>query len=282
MTPTFLYCLLSLLAGAAASFGIFQLGESKRQQQRQRDADQLLESARERAETERSRRILDAKEAALAFRAEAESELAEQRRSLLHREQHLDRRDEILQQQEESLRKQQRGLEASQTRLTIQMQGLAEQKAKLEQTLGQQIEVLEQASGMSREEAGNQLLQALEQQLEQERGSVLLRHRKALDNLAQNQAREILLTAIQRYSSAHTADSTTSTVDVPTDDMKGRIIGREGRNIRAFEKATGVDLIIDDTPGVVIVSGFDPVRREVARQSLNTLIADGRIHPIEN
>ena len=89
----------------------------------------------------------------------------------------------------------------------------------------------------------------------------------------------MLLTALQRYAAAHTAESTTSTVDIPNDEMKGRIIGREGRNIRAFEKATGVDVIIDDTPGVVIVSGFDPVRREVARQSLDKLIADGRIHP---
>ena len=92
-------------------------------------------------------------------------------------------------------------------------------------------------------------------------------------------SREMLLTALQRYAAAHTAETTTSTVDIPSDDMKGRIIGREGRNIRAFEKATGVDVIIDDTPGVVIVSGFDPVRREVARLALNKLIADGRIHP---
>ena len=92
-------------------------------------------------------------------------------------------------------------------------------------------------------------------------------------------AKEMLLTSIQRYAAAHTAESTTSTVDIPSDEMKGRIIGREGRNIRAFEKATGVDVIIDDTPGVVIVSAFDPVRREIARISLNKLIADGRIHP---
>ncbi|MEM1069158.1 MAG: ribonuclease Y, partial [Planctomycetota bacterium] len=143
----------------------------------------------------------------------------------------------------------------------------------------QQLAVLEQASGMSREAAEEKLLSALEQELEHQRGTALMRHQKSLEEVIQHQSREMLLTAIQRFASAHTAESTTSTVDVPTDDMKGRIIGREGRNIRAFEKATGVDVIIDDTPGVVIVSGFDPVRREIARLSLNHLISDGRIHP---
>ena len=110
-------------------------------------------------------------------------------------------------------------------------------------------------------------------------GSIILRHEKRMAEVVEQKSRDMLLTAMQRYAAAHTAESTTSTVDIPSDEMKGRIIGREGRNIRAFEKATGVDVIIDDTPGVVIVSGFDPVRREVARQSLNKLIADGRIHP---
>jgi ribonuclease Y len=279
MTPNALYCLLSLLVGAAAVFCLFKFGEAKQQQKNQRDADQLLESARGQAETEHSRLIVEAKEAALAAKGEADAELSGQRKSQLQRDQNLDRRDEMLQQQEEGLRKQQRGLESSQTRLAAQIQGLSDQKATLEQTLHQQIEVLEKASGMSKDEASRQLLQSLDQELEQERGTVLLRHKKSLDEIVQAQGREMLLTAIQRFSSAHTADSTTSTVDVPTDDMKGRIIGREGRNIRAFEKATGVDLIIDDTPGVVIVSGFDPVRREIAKRSLNKLIADGRIHP---
>ena len=108
---------------------------------------------------------------------------------------------------------------------------------------------------------------------------MLIKHKKALSQVVESQSREMLMTAIQRFASTYTSDSTTSTVGVPTDDMKGRIIGREGRNIRAFEKATGIDVIIDDTPGVVIVSGFDPVRREIARQSLEKLIADGRIHP---
>ena len=159
------------------------------------------------------------------------------------------------------------------------MRGVSEQRAKLEEVVKEQLAVLERASGMSRDDAEVKLLEVMEQELEHERGVVLLRHQKSMEEVVQAQAREMLLTAIQRYASAHTAESTTSTVDVPTDDMKGRIIGREGRNIRAFEKATGVDVIIDDTPGVVIVSGFDPVRREIARQALDGLIADGRIHP---
>ena len=220
--------------GAAAAFGVFKLNEAKQREKLRQEADQLLQSARVQAEAERLQRIVEGKEAALAAKTEAEAELADQRKSLLQREQNLDRRDELLQQQEEGLRKQQRGLEASQTRLTAQLQSVTEQKAKLDDALHQQVKVLERASGMSREDASKQLLSALEQELEHERGSLLLRHKKTMDEVAQSKGREILLTAIQRYSSAHTADSTTSTVDVPTDDMKGRIIGREGRNIRAF------------------------------------------------
>ena len=115
--------------------------------------------------------------------------------------------------------------------------------------------------------------------LQQEAGAVILRHEKQLAEACEERSREVMLTSLQRYAAAHTAETTTSTVDIPNDEMKGRIIGREGRNIRAFEKATGVDVIIDDTPGVVIVSAFDMIRREIARLALNRLIADGRIHP---
>jgi ribonuclease Y len=108
---------------------------------------------------------------------------------------------------------------------------------------------------------------------------LIVKHQKKLEETCKQQTREILITALQRYAAPHTAESTTNTVDIPNDEMKGRIIGREGRNIRSFEKETGVDVIIDDTPGVVIVSAFDPVRREIARLALNRLIADGRIHP---
>ena len=262
MNSTLVLCgLISLFVGSALTFGLFKLNESKRQAKLKAEADQILEAARRQSETERSQLLLDAKEAALTTKAAAEEETAAGRKTQLQREQKLDRRDEQLLQQEDGLRKQQRGLEMSQTRLATQMRGLTEQRAKLEKTVKEQLVVLESASGMSRDEAGQKLMEALEQELKHERGSALLRHKKTLEEVVQAQGREMLLTAIQRYASAHTAESTTSTVDVPTDDMKGRIIGREGRNIRALEQCTGIDLIIDDTPEVVTISCFDPVRR---------------------
>ena len=271
--------LISLIAGSAITIFFFKLIEKKRKAKLEEEAEKLLESARRQADTERSEMLVAAKEAALSLKAESDAELIAGRKSQLQREQKLDRRDEQLQVQEDSLRKQQRGLESSQTRLAAQLKGLTEQREQLDGTLKEQTAILEQASSMTREQAGEKLMEAMSRELEHERGSALLKQKKLLSDVVEAQAREMLLTAIQRYASAHTSESTTSTVDVPTDDMKGRIIGREGRNIRAFEKATGVDVIIDDTPGVVIVSGFDPVRREVARRALQKLIADGRIHP---
>jgi ribonuclease Y len=274
-----LACLVSLLAGSGLTFALFKLTESKRLARQREESERLLASIRQEAENERNQLMLGAKEAALQIKATAEDEAVAARKSQLQREEKLDRREEQLQQQEDDLRKQQRGMETSQTRLVAQTRALADQRSQLDKTLKEQSAVLERASGLSRDQAAQKLMEILEKELENERGTLLLRHKKRLEEVVQAQGREMLLTAIQRYASAHTAESTTSTVDVPTDDMKGRIIGREGRNIRAFEKATGVDVIIDDTPGVVIVSGFDPVRREIARQSLNSLIADGRIHP---
>jgi ribonuclease Y len=132
---------------------------------------------------------------------------------------------------------------------------------------------------MSAEQAKAQLFAALEHELEGEAAVIVERILTEARDNANQKVREITLTAIQRYAAEHTCDSTVSTVDIPSDDMKGRVIGREGRNIRAFEKVTGVDVIVDDTPGVVVVSAFDPIRREVARLSLERLVQDGRIHP---
>ncbi len=150
---------------------------------------------------------------------------------------------------------------------------------KLEASLIEQERKLYETANMTREEAREIVLDRLDKELTEEEGALVLKHEKNVSEKSQEIARRIILTAIQRYAAAHTAEVTTSMVDIPNDDMKGRVIGREGRNIRAFEKITGVDVVIDDTPGVIIVSAFDMVRREEARLTLSRLIADGRIHP---
>jgi ribonuclease Y len=274
-----LYSLAGVLAGAVLMMGYQRWKTSVYKIRLAERADELLNEANREAESLKSQILLEAKEEALEIKANGEAELAEARRMQLAREEKLDRRSEQLEQQEASLRKQQRGLENSQSRLNVGLKKLAEQREEIERLERDQRRMLEAISGMTRDEARERLMDSLNDELEHERGRVLLKAKKRISEAVKEQSRQILLTAIQRYSSTFTADSTTSTVDVPTDDMKGRIIGREGRNIRAFEKATGIDVIIDDTPGVVIVSGFDPVRREIARQALTKLIADGRIHP---
>jgi len=239
----------------------------------------IVNQANNDAENLKRRVELEAKEQALRIKQELESETNKLRDQFRKREATLDRREEVIQQSTDDLRKQEKMVEANQRKLAERVQEASRKSEKLDQILQAQATELQKLSGLSKEEASKKLLKTLERELQQEIGLRLLQHERRVTEMADQKSREIILTAMQRYASAHTADSTTSSVDVPNDEMKGRIIGREGRNVRAFEKATGVDVIIDDTPGVVIVSAFDPVRREVARRSLDKLIADGRIHP---
>jgi ribonuclease Y len=247
------------------------------------DAESMARQITEKAERESSNKLKEAelsiKEKELASKAESDKQLNKARDELRERERALDKRQEVLSQQDDDLRKQQKMVETSQRRVAERMEDVSRRNEELGKLLEMQRQTLHTISGLSPGEASKRLLDSLEQELQQEMGSIILRHEKRMAEVVEQKSRVMLLTAIQRYAAAHTAESTTSTVDIPNDEMKGRIIGREGRNIRTFEKATGVDVIIDDTPGVVIVSGFDPVRREVARQTLNKLIADGRIHP---
>jgi ribonuclease Y len=274
-----LIVLLASTVSAAITFFIFQQRERRGVLAAKNEADRIIQQAQADAESQRSKLLIEAREQALVIKSEAEQDVAATRKQQLAREQKLDKRDEAIAQQEDSLQKQRRGLEATQTRLAAQLKQIHAKQAEIDAVLDRQRTALEQVSGMSREAAGKQLIESMQRELDGELGALVLRHERRVAETLDAKSREMLLTAIQRYASAHTADSTTSTVDIPNDDMKGRIIGREGRNVRAFEKATGVDVIIDDTPGVVIVSGFDPVRREIARMSLERLIDDGRIHP---
>lgn len=270
---------IGAVVGAVAAFLLVRLMD----RQRKGDAESQAKEILARAERDAASRVkeveLEAKETVLQQKTEAEKEISTIREELRDRERKLDKRQEMVEQQTDDLRKQEKIVEATQRRLSEKLEDANQRTEELQKQLDKQRQILHELSGLSKEVATQRLLSSLEEELQQETGAMILRHERSVAETADAKAREILLTALHRYAAAHTAETTTSTVDIPNDEMKGRIIGREGRNIRAFEKATGVDVIIDDTPGVVIVSGFDPVRREVARQALDKLIADGRIHP---
>jgi len=270
---------VAVALSATLTLVLVRLLDRLRRVDAQSAARQILEAAERQAADKLKEADLAIKERELAQRAASERELAKVREELRERERTLDRRQELLSQQEEDLRKQQKMVESTQRRLTERLEDANRRNEELGKLLEMQRQTLHTISGLSPGEATKRLLDSLEQELTQEMGAIIARHEKRVAEVVEQKTRDMLLTALQRYAAAHTAESTTSTVDIPNDEMKGRIIGREGRNIRTFEKITGVDVIIDDTPGVVIVSGFDPVRREIARQTLNKLIADGRIHP---
>jgi ribonucrease Y len=267
---------------AVAVFGAFLITrflDRLRKRDAETEAKEIVRKAQTEVENRRREADLQIKEMTLQQQAENEKELRRLRGELHERERLLDKRQDALEEQAEVLRKQEKMVESTQRKLTERIQDANRRKDELSKLLDLQRQTLHELSGLSQEEATRRLLELLDSQLQKETGAVILAHENRLTEICEQKTRDALLTSIQRYAAAHTAETTTSTVGIPNDEMKGRIIGREGRNIRAFEKATGVDVIIDDTPGVVIVSAFDMIRREVARLSLEKLIADGRIHP---
>jgi ribonucrease Y len=209
------------------------------------------------------------------FTREAEQVKQEQR----EQERRLEKREDALEQQHQAQLKKERHLQHTEKKLHERREHLEQKITEHEGLVAEQSKKLHEITGLSRDQAEKMLLERLERELADEVASRIQKHDESLKATCEERARKVLAVAIQRYAADHTADTTVSTVDIPSDDMKGRIIGREGRNIRTFEKTTGVDVIVDDTPGVVIVSAFDNVRREVARLALAKLISDGRIHP---
>ena len=242
-------------------------------------AEAIIKDAGRDAETRIKEAELEIKERQLAAKEKADNEFNKTRRSLRDQERKLDKRQNSLDQVSQDLKKQESFVEQTQNRLTAKLESATLREKELSDILERQRQQLHQITGLSVEAAEERLLEITEDHLTREVGARVLKHEKMLEETCEQKSREMLLMTMQRFAATYTSESTTSTVDIPNDEMKGRIIGREGRNIRAFEKETGIDVIIDDTPGVVIVSGFDPVRREIARQSLDKLIGDGRIHP---
>jgi ribonuclease Y len=271
--------IITAVVAAIMGMGVIKLIGYLRKQDAEKEARQIIEKAEIQASARHKEAEVEAKELALREKSRIEDQLNEARQKTFERERHLDKQQDLIESRAEQLQKQEKMVESNQRKLAEKLEDANRRQVELDNLLDAQRQALHQISGLSPEEAKRRLLERLDQELSHEQGALIMKREKEVTAIADVKAKEILLTSIQRFAASHTAEATTSTVDIPSDEMKGRIIGREGRNIRAFEKATGVDVIIDDTPGVVIVSAFDPVRREIARISLNKLIADGRIHP---
>ncbi len=240
---------------------------------------QIIEDARTEADAEKKRMILEAKDILYQARAEFEVETKERRTELVKLENRVSQKEETLERKEMLLEKRDAELNTSRQKVEKRFQSLQKEQEQYASLIDQQQCLMEQISAMSAEEAKQMLLRQMEDEAKYEASKTIRRIYEETRQNADKKAKEIIMTAIQRCAADHIAETTVSVVDLPNDDMKGRIIGREGRNIRTFESVVGIDLIIDDTPGAVIISGFDPLKREIAHISLERLIADGRIHP---
>jgi ribonuclease Y len=245
----------------------------------ERSADEIVQRAKSDAEAVRKEAELAAREESFKLRERVEKDLEEAREELGRQGKRLSRKEDNLDRKLDMLTKKERYLETTEQELADKHKAADEQRAKLQLTLDEEMKKLHTLSGLSREEARTMLLKKLERDMEHECAEMISKYVERAKEECDTKGRRILSSAIQKCAAEHTCETTVSSIDLPGDDMKGRIIGREGRNIRAFEKATGVDVIVDDTPGVVVISGFDGVRREIARRAMDRLVSDGRIHP---
>jgi ribonuclease Y len=278
LTP-WLASIAAFAAGIAITMAVYSIVRRAKAKTLEQDLQRQLDGAKKEAENIIKSAQIEAASEAIKRREEFNKEANQTRTEFREIEARLTKREDTIDRQVEQLQSRDNQLVEQQKEVDRRLLNIANREKDLNTLLAQQKNQLLKISAMSIEEAKQLLLKRLEDECEHEMSTLIQRKMEEANETIVEKSREIITTAIQRYAAEHTCEVTVSTVEIPNDDMKGRIIGREGRNIRAFEKATGVDVIVDDTPGMIVVSGFSPVRREVARLSMERLIQDGRIHP---
>jgi len=245
----------------------------------QNNANKLLENAKKEAEKHKRDTLLELKEESYKLKQQTSAEIKEKKQEIKESEDRLISRENNLDKREEMLQKRDMALEEKENNLLVKQQSLQEKEDKMDKLLKQEVAELEKISGLSKEKAHDLIMAKIESDMALEIAEYIRDEEAKAKLVANDKAKQLIVSSMERYADDVVGTQTVSTIDLPNDEMKGRLIGREGRNIRTFESVTGVDLLIDDTPETIVISSFDPLRREIAKITIETLIKDGRIHP---
>lgn len=245
----------------------------------QKKTNKLLEDAKKEAEKHKRDTLLELKEESYKLKQQTNAEIKERKQEIKESEDRLISRENNLDKREEMLQKRDMSLEEKENNLLVRQQSLQEKEEKMEKLLKEEVQELEKISGLSKEKAHDLIMARIESDMALEIAEYVRDEEAKAKLEANDRAKQLIVNSMERYADDVVSVQTVSTIDLPNDEMKGRLIGREGRNIRTIESVTGVDLIIDDTPETIVISSFDPLRREIAKNTIETLIKDGRIHP---
>ena len=273
------FAIVTLVVGLFVGYIIRKTTYEKDLDDARNTATGILENANKEAETMKKEALLEAKDESHRYRTEIEVELKERRAEVSRQENRLVQREDKLDRKSNGLEKREHDIEANEERLSSRQQQINDLEQKAKDLIVEQQETLEQVAALSRDDARAIIMNETKEELANETAVMIKQSEDEAKKEADRRAKNLIASAIQRSAADQVSETTVSVVTLPNDDMKGRIIGREGRNIRTIESLTGMDLIIDDTPNAVVLSGFDPIRREIAKMTLEKLIQDGRIHP---
>jgi ribonuclease Y len=278
-----IYIIISGVVGLLLGFLLSKIAQksllTKLEKEAQDKAALIVREAEVNAENTKKDKMLEAKEHYLKKKSDFEDEVGQRKSQLATNENKLKQREQNLSKEIEQFKRQENETQKLQENLTAQLEVIAKRKEELQKVKEQQVNILEKAANLTADEAREQLIETLKDEAETKASSLIKDIMEEAKLSATKEAKKIVISTIQRTATEHAVENCVSIFNIESDDIKGKIIGREGRNIRALEAATGVEIIVDDTPEAIIISGFDPVRREIARLSLHRLVQDGRIHP---